>query len=60
MRNAADLRVDVFARSLREVPMLKIVFTLLAVLGIVVGSASIAPTYANYQFPPTCSTCTGG
>jgi hypothetical protein len=42
--------------------MSKIALTILAVLGIVLGSASIMPTYAAgtyYQFAPPCSSCAG-
>jgi hypothetical protein len=40
--------------------MSKIALTILAVLGIVLGSASIMPTYATYyQFAPPCSSCAG-
>jgi len=40
--------------------MSKIALTVLAILGIVLGSASIMPTHAAYyQFSPPCSSCAG-
>jgi hypothetical protein len=61
MLSAADLRIDILL-DLGRLLLSKIALTILAVLGIILGSASIMPTHAAgmyYPFAPPCSTCAG-